>query len=331
MDTFKFIHLTDVDALEVPPDDPEKDERCRSIERGSRLITAMPTNMSLRVDMNILYDHKPQQFLANVGLFLDQLDDVSYIDLFLSSLKAEDVTLTMYIDTKPGGTREALQEIPSQPQLGQTTSKVNTICDAVLSHLQTRKVIDHGTLQNIITANVCKDPPALEDGLLVVAKLMQEDERLAEKAVEHICFLADVNTLYDEALGLYNLDLALLVAQQSQRDPREYLPFIQNLHQLPGLRRQFAIDDHLARREKALAHLHVLQAHQEVQDYTVKHALYAAALKLYRYDQANLAALTHLYAAYLESKSRFREAGLSYESLHDYAAATRCYHPGSAI
>lgn len=40
-----------------------------------------------RVDMNILYDHKPQQFLANVGLFLDQLDGVAHIDLFLSSLK----------------------------------------------------------------------------------------------------------------------------------------------------------------------------------------------------------------------------------------------------
>ena len=115
-------------ALEVPPDDPENDERCRSIERGAKLVTAMPTNMNLvlqmprgnletifpramvlagirqlvddknygrafaycrtqRVDMNILYDHQPEQFLANVGLFLDQLQDVTYIDLFLSSLR----------------------------------------------------------------------------------------------------------------------------------------------------------------------------------------------------------------------------------------------------
>ncbi|KAI1083926.1 IkappaB kinase complex, IKAP component [Whalleya microplaca] len=364
----KFIHLTDVDSLEVPPDDPEKDERCRSIERGARLVTAMPTTMSLvlqmprgnletiypramvvagirqlidtkdygkaysycrtqRVDMNILYDHRPQQFLANVGLFLDQLGDVSYIDLFLSSLRDEDVTQTMYRDTR--GVRS--QEPPETPahetttSSAQDTSKVNTICDAVLAHLQSRKTADHGTLQNIITANVCKAPPAYEDGLQVVAGLMQEDEQLAEKAVEHICFLADVNTLYDEALGLYNLALALLVAQQSQRDPREYLPFIQNLHQLPELRRQFVIDDHLNRHEKALTHLQAIQAHTEAHDYTVKHALYAAALKLYRYDQPNLTALTNLYASYLESNSRFREAGLTYESLHNYAAATRCY------
>jgi len=40
-----------------------------------------------RVDMNILYDHKPDQFLSNVGLFLDQVGDATHIDLFLSSLR----------------------------------------------------------------------------------------------------------------------------------------------------------------------------------------------------------------------------------------------------
>lgn len=127
-------------ALEVPPDDPEKDERCRSIERGARLVTAIPTNLSLvlqmprgnletiypramvvagvrqlieekdysrafsncrthRVDMNILYDHKPHQFLDHVGLFLDQLREVTDVDLFLSSLRLVSlcVCVCMYV------------------------------------------------------------------------------------------------------------------------------------------------------------------------------------------------------------------------------------------
>jgi len=115
-------------VLDVPPDDPEKDERCRSVERGSKIVTAIPTNMSIvlqmprgnletiyprtmvlagirkliddlqygqafaccrtqRVDMNILYDYKPGQFLEHVGTFLDQLQNATYIDLFLSSLR----------------------------------------------------------------------------------------------------------------------------------------------------------------------------------------------------------------------------------------------------
>ena len=40
-----------------------------------------------RVDMNILYDHAPEQFLANVTLFIDQVKKITYIDLFLSSLR----------------------------------------------------------------------------------------------------------------------------------------------------------------------------------------------------------------------------------------------------
>jgi elongator complex protein 1 len=40
-----------------------------------------------RVDMNILYDHAPEQFLSNVALFVDQVKKIAYIDLFLSSLQ----------------------------------------------------------------------------------------------------------------------------------------------------------------------------------------------------------------------------------------------------
>lgn len=235
----------------------------------------------------------------------------------------------MYQDTKPSRTQlpsvplEAGASTPSNP----TGSKVNAVCNALLKSLQPRKATN---LQNIITAHVCKVPPAMDDGLTLVAELMQEDEKLAEKAVEHICFLVDVNRVYEDALGLYDLDLALLVAQQSQRDPREYLPFIQNLHVLSELRRRFEVDDHLARRSKALAHLQALDAFDELCDYTTKHALYQEALKLYRYDQPRLAALTDLYAAYLETKSAFREAGLAYESLRNYTKATNCYRAAGA-
>lgn len=236
----------------------------------------------------------------------------------------------MYKDTRRPKTQVAGLPMPETPSTTTQTpsgSKVNTVCDSILKGLQSRK---SSNLQNIITAHVCKQPPALEDGLTLVSELMQEDEKLAEKAVEHICFLVDVNRLYENALGLYNLDLALLVAQQSQRDPREYLPFIQNLHVLPELRRKFDIDDHLARRSKALLHLQALDAFDELCAYTTRYALYHDALKLYRYDQPRLRTLTDLYAAHLEATSAFREAGLAYESLQNFFKATSCYRAAGA-
>ncbi|OAA69460.1 iki3 [Cordyceps fumosorosea ARSEF 2679] len=367
----KYVHLMDdVEELEVPGDDPEKDERCRSVERGSRLVTAMPTNMSIvlqmprgnletiypramvlagirrlidakeygiafsycrtqRVDMNVLCDYKFEQFLASVPIFLDQLNDISYIDLFLSSLKEEDVTKTMYQDTKKYKTSASgpSPEVEASLAMRPSDCKVNIVCDALLKSLQPRKSTN---LQNIITAHVCKSPPALDDGLTLVYELMKEDPKVAEKAIEHICFLVDVNRLYENALGLYNLELTLLVAQQSQRDPREYLPFIQTLHALPELRRKFEIDDHLGHRSKALAHLQALDSFDEFCNYTTKHKLYQDALRLYRYDQAQLRTITDLYAAHLESMSSFREAGLAYESLQNYAKATSCYRSSGA-
>lgn len=230
----------------------------------------------------------------------------------------------MYKDTRKLRTQLGIEAepVPTRPSF-----KVNIVCDAILKALQARKATN---IQNIITAHVCKSPPALDDGLMLVAELMREDEKVAEKAVEHICFLVDVNRVYENALGLYNLDLALLVAQQSQRDPREYLPFIQNLHALPELRRKFEIDDHLARRSKALSHLQALDNFDEFCVYTTKHSLYQDALRIYRYEPTRLQSITNLYAAYLESKSSYREAGLAYESLKNYAKATSCYRASGA-
>lgn len=235
----------------------------------------------------------------------------------------------MYQDTKRSKTQppSALPASDSTPAPRSSPAKVNAICDALLKALQPRKATN---LQNIITAHVCKSPPALDDGLMLVADLMQENGKLAEKAVEHICFLVDVNRLYENALGLYNLDLTLLVAQQSQRDPREYLPFIQKLHKLSDLRRKFEIDDHLARRVKALGHLQALDAFDELVAYTTRHTLYHDALRLYRYEQERLRTLTGAYAEHLEFTSSYREAGLAYESLQNYAKATSCYRTAGA-
>lgn len=223
----------------------------------------------------------------------------------------------MYRDTK-----SAAPQVPSDPKAAAKPGKVNTICDAVLQTLRTQK---KANLQNIITAHVCKNPPALDDGLRVVAELMQEDETLAERAVEHICFLADVNRLFDHALGLYDLNLTLLVAQQSQRDPREYLPFIQELHRMPALKRQFTIDDKLEHWEKALDHLKAMNNFDDVKKYVVKHKLYHHALSIYRHEEQHHRAITDLFAAHLKSTSRFREAGLAYESLGNFSDATDCY------
>ncbi|KAK0514757.1 hypothetical protein JMJ35_003374 [Cladonia borealis] len=358
----KFVHLVDdIDALEIPPDAPESDERCRSIERGARLVTVMPSIFVLvmqmprgnletiypralvlagirdsinkkkykkaflacrkqRVDMNILHDHLPQQFLSNVGLFIDQVQKVEHIDLFLSQLREEDVTKTMYRETLNNATEVSEQHQVESFEI--KISKVNRICDAFLNAL---KDLTTSHFQNVVTAHVCKSPPDLDAGLTQIAGLRSKNPELVDGAIEHICFLADVNRLYDNALGLYDLELALLVAQQSQKDPKEYLPFLRNLQSMEPLRRQFSIDNHLGRFQKALRHLCNLHAFEEVKLYAVKHNLYAEALDFYRYQDDKLKEIMKLYADHLQSNGNFRDAGIAYEYLHDYTSASESY------
>ncbi|KAF2740606.1 elongator complex protein-like protein 1, partial [Polyplosphaeria fusca] len=357
----KFIHLTSIEELEVPPDEPQKDERCRSVERGAKIVTVMPTTFSVvlqmhrgnletiypralvlaairrciedeqfgkaflacrnqRVDMNILHDHDPDRFMANVANIVAQVKKVEHIDLLLSQLRNEDVSETMYKETLKSKDRSA------KTQQSQTAidTKVNRICEAFLAILE-QSQHKEAHLQNVITAHVCKTPPDLEAGLEVIGNLQATKNPLTDKAAEHICFLTDVNQLYDTSLGIYNLELALLIAQQSQKDPREYLPHLQSLHDLPPLRRKFKIDDQLGRKDKALTHLKDLDDFEEVKDYIQKHALYPSALSFYQYDTPRLREVTHLYADYLSIQNRHKEAALAYDSLSLHASAWLCY------
>ena len=366
----KFVHLTDVEHLEVSADDPESAERCRSIERGARLLTAMPSAYSVvmqmprgnletiypralvlagirnailakdyktaflacrnqRVDMNILHDYDAQQFMGNAALFIQQVKRVDFIDLFLSQLRNEDVCTTIYIEkTRPtsailrNGNRGSVMQNTDFQKSASNESKVNNICDAFLHVLEKDR---KPNLQNIITANVCKSPPDLEGGLKVISELRERNDDLVEKAVEHICFLADVNHLYECALGTYDLDTALLIAQQSQKDPREYLPYLQSLQEMSSLRRQFTIDNDLGRSEKALSSLHEMGEFDELCLYTKKHELYHAAIQLCRYREEHVKELTRIHAMFLYSRNHFKDAGIAYDFLDDYASALPAY------
>jgi elongator complex protein 1 len=360
----KFVHLNSRE-LAVPPDEPETDERCRSIERGAKLVTVIPSAYSLvlqmprgnletiypralvlagirqaisskdykkgfsicrtqRVDMNILHDYAPEQFMANIELFVQQLRKTEYVDLFLSSLSEEDVSQTLYKDTiKLSGDEVNPDSQTADVSSTSKTSKVNAICNGFLRVLQQKRATH---LENIVTCHVSKNPPDLEAGLALISDLRKSNNQTqTDKAVEHICFLADVNRLYDAALGIYDIDVALLVAQQSQKDPREYLPHLQKLHDMPSLEQRFTIDNDLKRYNKALNHLHSMDDFERLKTFTAQHELYAAAIELYRYDSARLGQLMRLHAEFLSERSRYKEAGIAYEYILDYESAFQAY------
>lgn len=294
-----------------------------------------------RIDLDLLHDYNPQLFYDNAELFVKQINRVDYLDLFVSCLHDEDVTLTKYKDTLISGNempeiaKLSLQTTNAQDKQStrrmiinkesqEESSKVNKICNTIIEVLSTEPY-EKKFLQSRITAYACQKPPNLHGALTLIGTFDNAEEQ--EQAITHLCFLLDVNKLYNYALELYDVKLALNIAQKSQKDPKEYLPFLQNLHVQPQLRKQFLIDDHLKFNSKALGWLFEMgeSAKEEFDEYVVEHSLYKRALTLFKYDDKRSKEILALYANYLYDQKKYIEAAISYELLGSIESAMDSY------
>jgi elongator complex protein 1 len=90
----------------------------------------------------------------------------------------------------------------------------------------------------------CNDPPKLEEAFKIIENLCEEEIAIlindggggfdksnisAEEAPKHLLCLLDLDVVFLATSGLHNLHLASVVSLNSQRDPKEFLPFLQDL------------------------------------------------------------------------------------------------------
>lgn len=294
-----------------------------------------------RISLDILHDYAPDLFYANLSSFIDQVERVDYLNFFISCLCEEDVTETKYKETSDSGMSKPfelepaplteMQEYMKKKMFDPSKSKVNKICQAVLEVLLSSSTYREKYLQTIITAYASQNPQNLEDALKLIGSL--ENDETKDSAVTYLCFLQDANIVYKAALSLYDVRLAVSVAQRSQMDPREYLPFLQNLYDNEPLRRQFLIDDYLKNYSKALDHLAQIgeadaDISEEAISYVKDHALYEHALALYRYDTKKHQTIYEIYAKDLSSKQEYYDAAIIYEMLAKQREAMECYTSG---
>ncbi|KAI9145319.1 IKI3 family-domain-containing protein [Paraphysoderma sedebokerense] len=300
-----------------------------------------------RIDLNLLHDHNPNQFIQYVEKFVTDLDEVDHLNLFLSGLRPEDVTLSMYRPPVPtslalGSEIESSNNDKKEIYITRP-DKVNIVCDAVRNVLERLDVNRY--VQSVITTFVKKSPPDLDSALMRVKELKAISNSLADAALKYTVFLVPVNDMYNVALGLYDFNLVLMVAQHSQKDPREYLPFLTGLKQLPKFYQRFKIDEHLKRHEKAIANLlHAIfdpdvkdedrsQYWNESLTFINRHGLFRHAVNFVRQniqagDALKSSYTKDLFKCWGESLSidnNFSEAGLVFSMGGDKESALDCY------
>ncbi|XP_077387627.1 elongator complex protein 1 [Festucalex cinctus] len=350
-------------------DGGQNDETLRRVERGSRVVTVVPRDTrvvlqmprgnletihhralvlaqlrqwldglrfkeafecmrKLRINLNLIYDHSPKVFLENTHTFLTQLDSINNINLFLTELREEDTTSSMY--PRPGGCMQL-----QQPPHASATKKVDVVCDALR---KTMEVTDPNKFcLSILTAHVKKSTPELEIALQKVHELRvnrpEGDGGVnAEEALKYLLFLVNVNDLYEHSLGTYDFNLVLMVAEKSQKDPKEYLPFLNMLKSLEVNYQRYTIDKHLKRYSKALTHLTNSgdEHFPEVLQLVKEQKLYSQALRLYPADGAHYKALGCAYAKHLLDGQRAEQAGLMLWRCGELDGALRAFTAGAS-
>ncbi|NXY11277.1 ELP1 protein, partial [Pteruthius melanotis] len=279
----------------------------------------------LRINLNLLYDHNPKAslpsslvFLENTETFIRQIDSVNYINLFFTELKEEDFTKSMYPSLNGDSNTQPCQH-PDQ-------KKVNLICDVLrvaMEHIDPQKYC-----LSILTAHVKKSPPELEIALQKVHELRESitpdiQAVSAEEALKYLLFLVDVNELYDYSLGTYDFDLVIMVAEKSQKDPKEYLPFLNTLRKMETNYQRYTIDRHLKRYTKALGHLSKCgpEHFSEFLNLVKDQNLYSDALKLYTSSTQEYKDISDAYGEYLIQKQLYEQAALIFARAGIFAKA----------
>ncbi|EDV93458.1 putative elongator complex protein 1 [Drosophila grimshawi] len=261
-----------------------------------------------RINLNIICDHDVQQFVEFIDWFIEEIHDSQWLCLFLSELQNEDYALGMYASNYDA----AKQHFPLNYSADR---KVEFICQLMLGRMEKAeepKLIARYRLP-IITAYVKLGK--LEQALQLIWQHKQKDSTLADQLLKYLLYLVDVNDLYNVALGTYDFGLVLFVAQKSQKDPKEFLPYLNELKSLPLDYRKFKIDEHLKRYERALTHLAACgEEHYDLAlEFIDQHKLYSRALIIYQSQSVFHKRICVAFADHLRANAQLEAASLMYE------------------
>ncbi|KAF8058697.1 pol II transcription elongation factor [Lyophyllum atratum] len=323
-----FVPLTSLRALlevqDAQSNSDKTDWEKRRVERGSRIVVAVPSAMSLVLQMprGNLETINPRPLVMEV--VKQDIDAGNYRKAFFACRKHR-IDLNVLVDHDQAKFLERISSFVEQIHevdhinlfltgLGrgsQPPEAIAKLCDTVRIELEKKDLTKY--VNSILTAYVVKTPPDHEAGLALLLRLRESNPDVVEDAVKYIIFLVDANGLFDTALGMYDFSLVLMIAQHAQKDPREYLPFLRELRALEKYYQRFKIDDHLKRHETALRNLSLAGANyfDEALAYVELHHLYDAALRIWKgTDRYN--AVLELYGDWLFERREFRQAASAF-------------------
>lgn len=292
-----------------------------------------------RIDFNVIVDHCGWQvFLQLASEFVRQVNNLNYITEFVCAIKNENIMETLYKTFSLPCPKETKDFQARDSITSDGTNKVTSVLASVKKALEEQLSESPARELCILTTLARSDPPALEEALERI-KVIREMELLAsedrrrmsfpsaEEALKHLLWLSDAEAVFEAALGLYDLNLAAIVALNSQRDPKEFLPFLQELERMPVVLMHYNIDLRLHRFEKALKH--IVSAgdayYSDCMNLMKKNPqLFPLGLQLIN-DPTRSRQVLEAWGDYLSEEKRFEDAAATYLCCSSLEKALKSY------
>ncbi|KAL0127474.1 hypothetical protein PUN28_005627 [Cardiocondyla obscurior] len=283
-------------------------------------VTALDMMTKERINLNLIYDHNPQLFLDNVHKFIDDIiqhNKLNWLNLFLSELQDIDVTVKMY--------KFCYTDQSDVRSIKTTVNKVDKVCKLLRDAMEKHKNANNLIQPILISFVKNQQRQGLENALSRVkqVKILESSQKSAHfstvsayEALKCLLHFVDINKLYDTALGMYDLELAMFIASKSSKDPKEYIPFLNNFKSLDESRpnyMKYSINMHLKRFETALEYLSKdKNKFEECLDLIRSQKLYKIAINLFEKNTADYKKVAEAYGEFLLSENKYTEAGMMF-------------------
>lgn len=113
----------------------------------------------------------------------------------------------------------------------------------------------------------------------------------ARSLLEFICWLADSEKIYEVSLGTYDLELVAMAAEFTQKDPKEYIPYLEKLKAIEDpVERKYQITMDLKLYNRAVVELAAGNETQKNRAISLvkQHSLFNVGLKTFAGDSTIL-------------------------------------------
>ena len=269
-----------------------------------------------KINLNFIYDINPSSFISNINTFISKVSKPEYINLFINSLDNSICEEYQILFNKHSDTE----------------NKVNHVCELIRNRLL---LINNNEqyINSILITYTKQTPPLYLDALKLVQRLKIENNAKADKALEFLCWIVNANTLFDFALKTYDFELVIMCAKHTQKDPKEYLLYLNKLNEIKQndiVLMKYQINIDLKYYEDALTELS--KGGEKYFDKVIalinEHHLYDIALELYnqplyekQYEKIYDCKGDYYYSVIKDIK----QAAFCYIRSKNYQQALKCY------